>query len=842
MAMSVKEFLLLYFRQRHFNEMPDAVRARFDDYAKNDDFVGDMKSWKRDLMESDGSNKSLPDAKKELDDSGWESLFRSFQNAFIGMSAARESFKDKTAITEFLDKYFGDKTTHLFSLPELHSSIIAPLNSFISTIVKDKDGFALLGDMFNYDYDEYKDFVDSMDKGEYKTKPDVRKKLNRVISSLSRRLEWGDITNDKLKTKLESLDLNTIIEGFNEENTVDPAKLKAFKEEYQTILNTLHDNPKIYEEFKKHDNEKISKYLDQAIEKTDYTGKVNEKDFVSEKREDVSNWRQRYEKWKKNTYKDVFRKFMTAHHDRIFFNVYAKNIFDALDAKGINPTDGIDGILKGADIVGKLKIKSPTAAAHFEWFTKTMGILKDTIPDAYEGALRNGEQMNHLVSEMATIAVDQVKDGTDKDAVKKAKTAMEVLMTMRYGLFTSRTMNAINETDFTIFSDKELSWNKNEGIQFVTKAFDKTLKFGVQLVGYAATAAVNLYRRKGTSFNHSGELQDKVAEWEAENTSNKANADAERRRLNKANRKEKKALLTHKKGLKAAILTALGKPAGSSFRLTEAEKYLRTQRKAEDTKRADRDTQKTITDTAESKYKKELAVNEDYNTIDSAQLEVKKQQKVIDGLEIELKALPTPAPDKYQEAIADAKKQEWEAARAELKRLSDKLANTTKDIDDKYAAAGTTLAAEYKRVNTVPTGKTKTPLQEAFDNFKVEEAKLTPMQTALETLENDNNTLEQQILEYKSDTESIKGINATIKSMDDNFKKWDENHKNDYLELMAFWDYIQTGNARNLFRFSKRKLIQLSTKSVQKEMDEKQASGKTKMEELYAQWKQQHSY
>ena len=37
------DFLLQYFMQLRFNEMPVEVRANFDDYAKNDDFRGNMK-------------------------------------------------------------------------------------------------------------------------------------------------------------------------------------------------------------------------------------------------------------------------------------------------------------------------------------------------------------------------------------------------------------------------------------------------------------------------------------------------------------------------------------------------------------------------------------------------------------------------------------------------------------------------------------------------------------------------------------------------------------------------------------------------------------------------------
>ena len=325
MAMPVKDYLLLYFRQKHFDGMPDPVRARFDEYAERDDFRGDMKTWKRDLLESDGvTNKPLPDAKKELDADGWESLFKSLQNAFIAMSANKESFKDNDDATKFLEEYFGDPKTKIFSLPEIDTRIIAPLNLFITTIIKDTDGFRRFDDIFDYDIDEYKSFVKALDKGKYKEDLNVRKKLNRIVSSIAGSLESGEIP-ESLATKLSSAGLtvdvlNNIINGLNKEANVDPANLKRFKDEYQIILNTLHDKPKIYDVFKQYDNGKISTQLDEAIKKTDYTGKINEKDLVYEKRPDVKNLRQKYESWKKDTYKNYFRKYMTAHHDRIFFN------------------------------------------------------------------------------------------------------------------------------------------------------------------------------------------------------------------------------------------------------------------------------------------------------------------------------------------------------------------------------------------------------------------------------------------------------------------------------------------------------------------------------------------
>ena len=51
MAIKMEDFLLQYFMQLRFNNMPAEVMAKFKDYAKNDDFSGNMKHWKTHLME-----------------------------------------------------------------------------------------------------------------------------------------------------------------------------------------------------------------------------------------------------------------------------------------------------------------------------------------------------------------------------------------------------------------------------------------------------------------------------------------------------------------------------------------------------------------------------------------------------------------------------------------------------------------------------------------------------------------------------------------------------------------------------------------------------------------------
>lgn len=777
MAMSVKEYLLLYFRQRHFDLMPDAIRAQFDVYAKNDDFRGDMKSWKRDLMEN-GANKPLPDAKKELDKSAWESLFRSLQDAFISMSANRDSFKDNDAAKEFLDKYFGDPRYKIFSLTPVPDSIKTSVSDFIDIIMKDQNAFALLGDMFNDDYDEYKNFVKDLDKGKYNENPNTRKKLIHIVSSLSRRLGWGDISNDVLRQKLETLDLNGIINGFNTEKVVDASKLKLLKNEYQNILNVLHDNSKIYDVFKQFDNGKISKQLDEAIAKTDYTGKITEKDYIPPKRKDEKTVWQEIEGKVKDTYADVFKKYVTAHRDRIFIKQSAKTIFGALDGAKIKPTDGIAAILDNAKkISDKLKYKSPKASEDFEWFVKIMTDFKDTMPKAFEGALRNGHQMKRIVEEMVLEAINTGK-------VEQAKTAMEVLSVMQYGLFTSRTMDTINKTDVNIFSDGKLSWNKNEGIQTVTKALDKTIKFGIQGIGYAATAAVNGIRRLGKDFNNSGKLKKKSDQWEIDNLSAKTDAEREKVKANKNDKAEIKQLRIHKASL-------------GITNVRQSEKALRNNRKIEDQQRQDYEN-------AANAFAPYKDIENDFQTITIKEKAINDCQTEITRLESELSVIPNPAPDQLQEALAEQKRQELSMQKTELLNLQQDLHDTQSVIDNKYSALGTTLTAEHARIHAVPAAGGLSP----FDAAK---RQMDDAKNILDATENANKDLERRISEYRSDKESIASHQQNIKRRNEEFEKWDDKHKNEYLELMAYWDFLQTGKTKNLFH--------LSTKKLQAKMD-----------------------
>ncbi len=804
MAMSVKDFLLLYFRQRHFNEMPPEIRARFDDYAKKDDFRGDMKSWKKDLMHTNANGKlvqnDLPDAATafvdaagNVDNSLWESLFLSIQNALVEMSANRDSFKDNSDATKFLDEYFGDPRTKIFSLPPLNQQTVTSIDNFVTSVLKDPsiNSFAMFSGLFNDDYNEYKDFIESLTKGKYKSDPNVRNKLVRIISSLASRLEYGDISNQALVQTLENLDLNGIISGLNQEAVVDPTKLNEFKQEYQKILNTLHDKTKVYSVFKNYDKGKISKQLDEAIAKTDYTGKITEKDYVAPKRDDQKTLWQRIEDNVKDTYSDTLKKYVTAHRDHIYVKPTTKSIIAALDGEKIKPVDGIGAVLdKQSNIAKRLKDKTPTGDAHFKWFVDMMQELKSTMPKAFEGALRNGRQMHRLIEEMVLKAINDNK-------IDEAKTAMEVLSVMRYGLFTSRRMDALNKTDLTLFSDGGLSWNKDANIKSITKAVDKTIKFGIQTTGYAVTGVVNGLRRTGTSFNHSGKLQQKSDEWEQQNQQDKN--DFLNNYVTPQNNADTQEI-QRQTGIQNTAQANLGLNQNVTL----------TQRKTDLTNGRLRENR-----LSENIHNLEQAIaplvqtEEDHRVYLQEQTNKQNKEAEILGLEAQLRGLGGTPNNQLEAQQADILKQQLTKAQKDLNAINKKI----QDIDTRYQATGGIIATFNPNV------------QQRLANAR---AAIQNINNRLTAEKNQNDILSQNINDYENAQSVINTCQDSITKRNQRYQDWDSDHKNKYNELMGFWDFLQTGHTKNIFRFS--------TKKLQKKMDN------GKMVQIYNDWMTDHSY
>lgn len=524
---NMNEFLLQYYMQRRFNTMPPEVRAQFDVYLASDDFRGNMKDWKSKLMHQDANGKwvenDLPDPNDAtgnffLDDKEWAKFFNAFQDAFREMSASKDSFKDNAKATSFLNEYFGDPATHLFANavanPTAESLINGDFKQFLTDHRNGLEIYLKQWGLVDSDF-SYSDLLNGISSKKYNTAPDFQKKLKTVAQYITFYVQQPDF-QQALGLQGRQLPNFTDIENGFDTSTVNPNKLDYFKRNYKSLLNTLVTDSKVYDVFKLYDHGKISKHLEASVGKVDYAN-ADSKDYVPPKRSDELTPWQHLKDNVKDTWTDYMDKYIKLRGDRLYFSNSAQLIFKALTGAKFKPTDGLDKLLSSAgDIKKNLMYKSPRAVDHFDWMNKTLGELKNTMPKAFAGALETGRQMKAIVSELIIKAVRENK-------MDEAKTAMEVLSVVKYGYTTSKIMDALGNEKLSIFSDGGLSWNKNQAVQFVTNAMDKSIKAAFMGVGYLITMGGNAIRLNGSKFNgKTGRIKGARDTWIADNNAQRA--------------------------------------------------------------------------------------------------------------------------------------------------------------------------------------------------------------------------------------------------------------------------------------------------------------------------------
>lgn len=551
----VKTALYQYFAQKHFNDMPPAVWARFQDYIATNDFQGNMRHWPKEFM-AGGANKKVPDFTTSFNTDDWETLYDWFQETLQKMYDGHQKgkFAHDDTVRNFIMEWFGPgKIFRNSEATNETETALTELEKFLSANASKLRSLFQSNLQYVFDKDlSYDKFCDKLHKKDYNSDLNFRDKVNRVIDYIASHGPNSAMVPDQtvwpanVGYSVTASGAITLYSPFNKEfNTQDPTSwvnkdpqtrfkiknksllLQQFEWSYKGLLNKLLGSKSIRDEFAKNDSTEISTQLKDALEFTSYDDEKS-KSYVSPKQKDEKTWLDRVKKWKDDKYEDYLKKFFEpGYGSRIYYSPYAQTIAKALDKLSIKPTDGIKGIIaKKDDILKEIeKTKSGNAKSHFEWFVKTMETVSKSIPGAYESALKNPHQMRDVVSQ---IIIEAIK--ADPQKIKQAKTAMEILSVAKYGMLTSKTMNAVNEglKDVKLFSDDKLSWNKNEGIQTVTKAIDATAKLGIRALGTMGTGIYNFMRKRSNKFGNNissnKDLNDAYKAWKIEDANNLANA------------------------------------------------------------------------------------------------------------------------------------------------------------------------------------------------------------------------------------------------------------------------------------------------------------------------------
>ena len=772
------DFLLQYYMQRRFNTMPATVRAQFDVYAKSDDFRGNMKDWKKKLMHTDAGGtwreNTMPDSapppphpddltgNMTMTDDEWEKLFKAFQNAFRKMSANADSFKDNAKATSFLREYFGHPATHLFSNAVADPVTAEPLiqGAFKRFLEQNKNSleiyfkqWGLVDDKFSFS-----DLISGIKSRKYNTDPAFQDKVTTIAQYINFYGNQSDFRESLGMAPGERIpDFSNVEKGFDSGNIPDD-KLNYFKRNYKDLLNTLAGESKVYDVFKEYDSGKISKHLDKANGNVDYANK-DSKDYVPPKRADeLTAWQQLKENVS-DTWSDYMDKYIKLRGDRLYFSHSAKLIVKALTGAKFKPTDGLGKLLDSAgDIKKNLMYKSPRAVDHFEWMTKTLGELKDTMPKAFAGALKNGGQMRALVSELIINAVRENK-------IDEAKTMMEVLSVVKYGYTTSKIMDTLRADKelFTIFSDKDLSWNKNEGVKFVTNAMDKSIRFAFLTVGYAVTGIGNAIRLNGSKFNgKTGRMKKSHDAWVAQNAAAKTAAEA-RRNTENAIDKTKKASFE-------STLSTLDK-AGINARSIDRKKtdLQNAKTDAEQKQTAFNQAQKQHDD-AQGLIDQDNKYTADLTNLQKDNTKLNNTIATIDALLSDPQTFAN-MPEPKANALANNLMMKRMQTEQKIQQNNDEIQQITQEralIPAADLAIARANIAQFQQ-----------NMQDAQQEYNAAQSNVDDLNTKIEDFENA--------------TARIKELDERIKKRDDTVNNWDKDHQDKYQELMAYWDLLETG-------------------------------------------------
>ncbi|MBO4582428.1 MAG: hypothetical protein J5714_00010 [Alphaproteobacteria bacterium] len=823
MAQDMKEFLLNYYKQRHFDLMSPEVRAQFNVYRDRNDFTGNMKHWNKELLDDTGKNKPVPELTEDAD---LEKLYNLFQDVLQDMAANKDDFKYETASTDFLSTWFGG-TKALFDYSKATKEAeqdIAKVRAVLSNPKYKNQVSVFLRNYFTDDF-TIDDLISGTDPKEkqYNSDPKFRERMLNVIKYIQAYQEYG---NEYWPQEARIIFSNPDTEKWFKSDLFDA---KRFKNAYPKMLDALLTSKKLRDRFAQYGTHRtISNQLTKAIEQTNYEDE-NSDDFVRAKIPDAKNIAQRLSDWKDDTYENIFRKFQTARGSRIYFTEYSREIIKAIDKAGIKPTDGIDGLIsKHTEIEDKLATKSPTAKKHFGWFASTMENIKKTMPKAYEKGLRNGRSLRAVVSEVIRIAIRDSK-------VDEAKTALEILSVCKYGFMTSKAVEDLNayfkENKEGIFSNKELSWNKSEGVKFVTGALDKTMRFGLKATVQSVATLNHMIQKSRTKFNgHKGvkikgkwslgaDIDTNTAKMQdaksrgiqiAQDTIDSANIDIKKNTdmldiMGGINPKTKGR--SHPVGTKnPETKSGLDITSANIDNLTTVD--LPALEKNRKDAKDDLDTKVNYYNIAKKKYTEEkrnaVAAEKDYNEPSGHYNTLKNAVKQLDmdiaKLESKLSSLGG-SPKDF----------------AEANFIYSQIKDLHKEKDEKNIEIADLENTHNAYVKKGSTGYSQYDLDIQLEQkFNDASKNLSDAQKKYDDAQTKYTNLEADINEYNDMVGQNGDLQTAIDSQQDIINNWDRDHVDKYAELMSYWDTLESPSKVHSFRIATNKIRDQMTERQKK--------------------------
>lgn len=778
--MSLDDFLKKYYKQLHFNSMPSDVRERFDGFVKKDSLTDTMRLWRDKYMHLDNGvyvENNMPDTTRtsDLPDDVARELFVACQNALVGMNGSLASFKDKNPLAAaFVNEYFGDG--NLFNIspakPDCDKGIkeiVALIKSNTSIkqwILAQKSDDKKIFDNEN----ALNEFLKKCDNEDYNKKGNVQSKVRKVAEAFQS-ATWQGVGGTPLEpiASLQYLEDVIASDAFSmNPASVDSNKLQEFRNNisHKTgILQVLYKSQKIRDEFAKHDDGTVTSVIDKAENEIDYQ-KKDSANYIAPKKEDELRPWQQIEKWGADTYNDVFKKYEELRGAPLFFFTESEDVFKAIDKEKIKPSDGLSAVLDKASAIQGRLANTPRSKEYFDWFVETMNDIKKDIPKAIEGAWKDGKQMQCVVEQIILKASDP--KNKDPHAMEKAMTAMEIMNAMKYGMLTGRLVEALKQTDFSLFSDDKLSWNKNEGIQFVTKALDKSIKAAFLGIGYGVTIIRNqIMLSKGrTKFkdknNQDGPLSDAFNEQE--------NIVQSEGKVQKKNLKNVISQIRQNKKDIKQDLNDLASEGIDRHTIRGKEQDVKNYKTSLDAQQNNEDVFQQNMGVLRDKMKLEKKIANLTKEVTSAAPD--SLQNKINQAEAKFRdpSQYTDMPTLVREEKEKELYNDWQRLKQELDRKNQELAEKNAELTGNVA--NYTAAKAYIDANR-------------------------GQHVGYRHTEKDYTSLKDKTEKFRSATADLKEQNKVLRDRNAALKNWDQDHYNKVLRLENFWNMLQNGDNKS---------------------------------------------
>ncbi|MBO4745977.1 MAG: hypothetical protein J5613_02825, partial [Alphaproteobacteria bacterium] len=767
----------------------------------------DMRNWVRDYLQHqdpnnpnsplsvDGDGNYIPNAlPNDLSDEDARKLFITFQQAFAGMHADLSSFQDTDhQSADFVNNYFGpgklfkispatrDCATGIEAILNLLNSH-PNLKDYIVKNTQKSDGKPVFESVANLD--QLLGKCDSAHK-EYDTNNSIQKKIQSVARTLEGVVGFGwysSIDRDSeeyraingIKDQIANVTSDDAF-AMNPAN-IDAVSLANFRSIYLGgahtadnqggLLQTLYFNKTIRNRFAKYDNGTITGPIEKAEESVNWQDK-SKGNYVDPKIDDVLTPYQRLQEWFSDTYDDAFKKYEELRGGHNFFKQEAKDIFKAIDKEKVKPVDGLKGLLdKKSGIEGRLN--NPVAREHFKWFVETMEPIAAKMPKAIEGAWKDAKQMRAIVSQIILRATDPRND--DPHAMEKAKTAMEIMTAMKYGMLTSKVMDAIKSDKelFSVFSNEKLSWNKYEGVQFVTKAFDKTVRAAFLGVGYGVTIVKNKIKLSGRKYRHRhnslpGALAERYRQEDANGRQALENQNAADEATRRQRRQELRNLNTGPNPINGQNVANMENNV-----LPRLNRTMQGAQGARDQAQQDFDRISGQTQEARDRLQADRQYGQRHGNL---LREIDNANQEITRLENEISQLGTTPVD-------DARRQMLTQQLQEQLRIHDEKSQELTDLDATHNAY-------------IGANGQKTQDEQAEYQYNQAQAGLTTAQDAADTAKQEHDNLSDRIQQYKDATAEVQELDRAIADREQALQNWPQQNTNRVAELEKYWNFLQ---------------------------------------------------